>query len=165
MTIKILAIGFVVVMAFGCNPGLGKITVNAEINFAEMGGRRPLAKHTIYLLSNSITSPEMEEAFRKYMATTTPPVSSGIPLEEKEIRTRAGFLISDGRAIWHRYIVESAETDYEGKATFRKLKAGDYWLYCKIKRPTGEWVIWNVKTTVNFYENTDAALSNKNILN
>jgi hypothetical protein len=161
--IRALAFCFVVLLAFGCNPGLGKISLNFEINFAEMGGRRPLVHQTVYLLSNSIASPEMEEAFKKYMASTTPPVSSGIPLKESEIRTRAGFMISDGRAIWHRYIVESAETDFEGKAAFRKVKAGDYWLYSIRKRPRGEWILWNLKTTVSFYDTTNVTLNNDNI--
>jgi len=162
--IRALAISLVVLIAFGCNPGLGKITLNAEINFAEMGGKRPLANQPVYLLSNSIASPEMEEAFKKFMASTTFPVKPGIGgMTESEIRNRAGFMISDGRAIWHRYIVESAETDFEGKAAFRKTKAGDYWLYAIMKRPRGQWVLWNVKTTVKFYDTTKVTLNNANI--
>jgi hypothetical protein len=80
----------------------------------------------------------MEEAFKKFMASTTPPIKPGIGgMTEREIRTRAGFMISDGRAIWHRYIIESVETDFEGKAAFRRVKAGDYWLYSIRKRPRG----------------------------
>jgi len=88
-----LAGGFVILVAFGCNPGLGTITVKATRDFPEMGGLRPLAKETIYLLSNSITSPEMEEAFKQHMASTTPPAYTGRKdLKESEIRTRFGFM-------------------------------------------------------------------------
>ena len=162
--IKTLSICFVLIAAFGCNPGLGKITIHAELDFLDMGGLRPVAKNTIYLLSDSITSPEMEEAFRTFMASTTPPVNPGIPLTEKEARTRAGFMMSDGRKIWHRYIIESGETDYDGNATFKRLKAGDYWLYSITRRPAGEYLIWNEKVTVKFYDNTDVKLSRKNLL-
>ena len=99
------------------------------------------------------------------MASTTPPVSSSIRLEEKYIRTRAGFMVSDGRKIWERYLVEKVETNFEGKAKFRKLSPGDYWVYSIYKRHTGEWIMWNVKTTVEFYENTDIKLNNQNLLN
>lgn len=157
-----LIMGLVVLTAFGC-AGLSRIEVDAQTNFPEMGGRRPMAHHTIYLLSNSIASPEMEEAFKKHMASTTPPGKPGIPLKESEIRTRAGFMISDGRAIWHKYIIETASTDFEGKTTFRKVSPGDYWLYSITKRPGGQWLLWNVKVTVNFYDTTKVSLSNDNI--
>lgn len=161
--IKVLAICFVVVMAFGCEPGLGGISLHAELNFPDRGGRRPLAHHTVYLLSNSIASAEMEEAFRKFMASSTPPVKPGIVgMTEREIRNRAGFMISDGRPIWHRYIIDSVETDFEGKAAFRRVKAGDYWLYSKEQRPN-EWLLWNVKTSVNFYDTINVTLNNDNI--
>ena len=131
--VRSVAIGFVILVAFGCNPGLGTIAINAERDFPEMGGRRPLAKQSIYLLSNSISSPEMEAAFKEFMASTTPPVNPGIiGLKESEIRTRSGFMVTDGRKIWHRYIVDRVETDYEGNASFKRVKSGDYWLYCNL---------------------------------
>lgn len=157
-----LTICFIAISAFGC-VGLGTINVDAEVDIPEMGGPRPFAKRTLYLLRNSITSPEMEEAFKKYMASTTPPVNPGIPLKETDIRTRAGFMISEGRLIWHEYIVESVLTDMKGKATFKKLESGDYWIYCIEQTPSGRWLIWNVKATVNFYDTTNVKLSNENI--
>ena len=164
LIIKALVMSFVVLTAFGCNPGLGKITLNVEVNFPEIGVNRPLANRTIFLLNNSIASPEMEAAFKKFMASTTFPVDGGLRgMTESEIRNRAGFMLSDGKAIWHRYIVETAETDFEGKFTFRKMKAGDYWLYLIMQRPRGQWVIWNVKTTVKFYDTTNVTLNNANI--
>lgn len=163
--VRTIAICLVILNLLCCSPGLGKITMKAEVNFPDMGGRRPVAKETVYLLSNSITSPEMEEAFRQYMARTTPQVSAGRSLQDKEVGTRAGFMRSNGKAIWHRYIVDSVETDFQGRATFRKLKAGDYWIYCSRPRPAGQWLLWNVKTTVKFYENTDVTLNNQNLLN
>ena len=162
--VRTFAIGFVVLLAFGCNPGLGSITITAERDFPEMGGRRPLAKQSIYLLSNSISSPEMEEAFKKFMASTTPPVHQGIRgMKESEIRTRAGFMITDGAPIWHRYIVDRQDTDYEGRVSFKRVPSGEYWLYCMIQRPGQQRVLWNVKTTVNFYDDTKVTINNDNI--
>ena len=156
--------GFVILATFGCNPGLGTITINAKRDFPEMGGVRPLAKQSIYLLSNSITSPEMEEAFKKHMASTTPPAYAGIKnLKESEIRTRFGFMITDGAPIWHKYIVDRVDTDYDGNASFKRVKAGEYWLYCMTQRPRGQRVLWNVKTTVNFYDTTKVTIDNDNI--
>ena len=93
----------VVIISFGCT---GTIGIQAEYKVFEKDGPRPLYKHEVYLLRNSITSEEMEEAFKKYMASTTPPVNPGMPLTEKELRSRAGFMFSDGRPIWRRYIIE-----------------------------------------------------------
>src|SRR5689334_11091829 len=162
--LRTVATALIAFVAFGCNPGLGKITITAERTFPEMGGRRPIAKHSIYLLSNSITSPEMEEAFKKFMASNTPPAYQGIKdMKESEIRTRGGFMITDGAPIWHRYIVDRQETDYEGRVSFKKVKSGEYWLYCMLERPGGQRVLWNVKTTVNFYDETKAKINDDNI--
>ena len=160
--IRSLILCLIVLLTFGC-AGLSRIELDMHVDFPEMGGKRPLAHRTIYLLRESIASPAMEEAFQKFMVSATLPVSSGIPLKPSEVRTRAGFMISDGRAIWHKYIVESAETDFEGKATFRKVEPGEYWIYSIEKRPRGEWILWNIKTTVNFYDTTKVSLSNENI--
>jgi hypothetical protein len=157
--IRALASCFVVLAAFGCNPGLGRINLNAELNFPDMGGLRPLAHHTVYLLSDSIVSPEMEDAFKKFMASPNLPANvENRNLTESEIRSRVGFMSSDGREIWHHYILDSVETDSQGKAAFRKVKAGEYWLYSK--RPSGQWILWNVKTTVNFYDTTSVTINN-----
>jgi len=161
---RILVICFVILAAVSCNPGLGTITITAERDFPEMGGRRPIATHVIYLLNNSITSPEMEEAFKKFMASTNPPSYQGIKgMKESEIRTRGGFMITDGASIWHRYIVDSQDTDYEGRVSFKRVPAGEYWLYCMIERPRHQRILWNVKTTVNFYDQTKVKINNDNI--
>jgi len=162
--VRTLAIGLVILITFGCNPGLGKISVTATRDFPEMGGVRPIAKYSIYLLNNSITSPEMEEAFKKHMASTAPPSYAGIKgMKESDIRTRHGFMITDGAPIWHKYIVDRQETDYEGRVSFKRVKAGDYWLYCMMERAKGQRVIWNVKTTVKFYDETKVTINNDNV--
>src|SRR5829696_4181245 len=165
LTLRILAICFVIVVgAVSCNPGLGTITIIAERDFPEMGGRRPIANYPVYLLNNSITSPEMEEAFKKFMASTAPPTYQGIKgMKESEIRTRGGFMITDGAPIWHRYIVDTEETDHAGKVSFMRVKAGEYWLYCMMERPRQQRILWNVKTTVNFYDETKVRINNDNI--
>ena len=161
LLIRSVALFAIVVISFGCT---GTIGVQTEVKIFATAGPRPLVKQEIYLLKNSITSEEMEEAFKKFMASTTPPVNLGMPLTEKELRTRAGFMFSDGRPIWHRYILERVDTNYKGEAKFRSLAPGDYWLYCITRRAGGEYVIWNVKTTVKFYERTDVQLNEGNIL-
>jgi len=162
--IKAAAICLVVLIAFGCDPGLGRIDLKAELNFSDMGGLRPRDHQSVYLLSQSIASPEMEEAFKRFMSSPTLPAKFGNGnLTDTEKRSRVGFMSSDGAAIWHRYIVDRVDTDSQGKAAFRKVKAGEYWLYSVTKRPSGQWILWNVKTTVNFYDTTNVTLNNGNI--
>ena len=164
LIVRSVAIGVIILITFGCNPGLGKITVKATRDFPEMGGVRPIAKQSIYLLSNSITSPEMEEAFNKHMASTGPPSYTGSrDMKESDIRTRHGFMMTEGAPIWHKYIVDRQETDYEGNVSFKRVKAGDYWLYCILERPRHQRVLWNVKVTVNFYDETKVTINNDNI--
>lgn len=162
-TIKALAVCLVVLVAFGCNPGLGRIDLKAELNFPDMGGLRPRAHQSVYLLRRSIADPEMEEKFKQFMSSPLPAKFGIGGLTESEKRSRVGFMCSDARPIWHRYIVDSAETDSQGKATFTRVKAGDYWLYSITRRPGGQWILWNVKTTVKFYDTTNVTLNNDNI--
>lgn len=162
--VKAVVVCLVVLAASNCNSGLGTINLKAELNFPDMGGLRPRANQPVYLLSNSIASPEMEEAFKKFMSSPTLPTKFGNGnLTESEKRSRVGFMSSDGRDIWHRYIVDQIETDSQGKASFKKVKEGEYWLYTVVKRPSGQWVLWNVKTKVDFYDTTNVTLNNGNI--
>ena len=85
-------------------------------------------------------------------------------LTESEKRSRVGFMSNTaGTAIWHHYIVATTETDAQGEAAFSRVKAGDYWLYSLTRRPAGQWVLWNVKTSVKFYDTTNVKLDNSNI--
>jgi hypothetical protein len=153
LILRTLAIGFVILITFGCNPGLGKISVTATRDFPDMGGVWPIAKYSIYLLNNSITCPEMEEAFKKHMTSTAPPsYTESRDMKESDIPTRHGFMMTEGAPIWHRYIVDRQETDYEGRVSFKRVKAGDYWLYCMLETPRHQRVLWNVKATANFYD-------------
>jgi hypothetical protein len=161
LIIRTVVMFAIVVTSLGCT---GTIGIQAEYKVFEKDGPRPLYKQEIYLLRNSITSEEMEEAFKKYMASPTPPVEPGTPLAEKNVRTRARFMFNEGGAIWHRYIIERVNTDHKGQAKFRSLAPGDYWLYAITRRSSDEYVIWNVKTTVKFYERTDVKLNDQNSL-
>ena len=139
--------------------------MNADLYVGGKAGRQPLVRYNVYLLKDSITSPEMEEAFKKYMAATTLPVNLDKRLAEEDIRTRAGFMLGEGKTIWRRYLIETVETDYKGRAKFRtSLKPGDYWVYCIVKRETG-WHLWNVKAPVEFYGKTHVTLNEQNTLN
>lgn len=155
----------VALMALGCGAtgGLSSIQVKAHVDLPDMGGLRPIAKDDVYLLSNSITSPEMEEAFKAYLAANPVPVSTGKSLQKSQAGTRGGFMWGDGQKIWMRYVVDRVATDFQGRATFRKVKTGDYWIFCSRRRPNGEYVLWNAKTTVNFYDTTTVVLDNQNI--
>jgi hypothetical protein len=72
-------------------------------------------------------------------------------------------MMSDGRQIWHKYIVTMVETDSSGKATFTGVSAGTYWLYAIKKRPRGQYLLWNIETTVDLFDTKNVTLSNENI--
>ena len=69
----------------------------------------------------------------------------------------------DGYKIWSKYVVERVETDLQGRATFKKVKTGEYWIFCSRRKLNGESVMWNVKTKVDFYDTTSVVLNNENI--
>jgi hypothetical protein len=61
---------------------------------------------------------------------------------------------------------ESPATSGDGlrrQGSSKRVKAGDYWLYCMIERPRHQRVLWNVKTTVKFYDETKVTINNDNI--
>lgn len=159
-TLLLTLITFVCLTALGCVDALSRIDVDS--NFNNGSTQRPLAGRTVFLLNNSIASSEMEAAYQKYMEATTPPVGSKLPFKSV-IHTRAGFMKSDGNAILQKYIIDSAELDSRGKATFRKLSPGDYWIYCIIETNEGDFLIWNVKAPVNFYDTTKVTISHLNL--
>ena len=37
------------------------------------------------------------------------------------------------------------------------------WIFCSRRKPNGDYVLWNVKTTVDFYETSTVILNNDNI--
>lgn len=153
----------ILLMAFGCGQGgLSTINIKASVEFA-IGGPRPLAKTPIYLLNKSIASPEMEEALKAYLAANPQPVNPVNPKHKETTGTREGFMRSDGKKIWHQYIVDKLESHHNGTAKFKQVKAGEYWIYCSAMKPNGEFFIWNVKTTVDFYESIDVTIDNGNI--
>lgn len=154
----------VVVTAFGCgNGGLSTVNIKASMDYSGRGHHRPLVQEPIFLLNNSIASPEMEEALKLYLAANPQPVNHVNPRVKSTIGTRGGFIKGDGQRIWNRYVVDKLETHHDGSAKFKNVKAGEYWIYCIKQKPTGEWLIWNVKTTVNFYESINVTINDANV--
>src|SRR5262245_11802174 len=85
---------YLAISSISCG-GLSTIKVETP---REIGGHRVVGG-TLSLLNNSITSPEMEEAFKKYLASN-PQMYQGA--NQSEIGTRAGFMrTEDGQRIWH----------------------------------------------------------------
>lgn len=153
----------VVVVAFGCgNGGLSTINIKAFYD-PGLGGPRPIAKTYIYLLNNSIASPEMEAALKAYLAANPQPVNPTNPKIKSEIGTRAGFMKGEGEKIWSKYVVDKFETHDNGTGKFRQVKAGEYWIYCSRPKVNGEVFIWNVKTRIDFYESINVTISNDNV--
>lgn len=56
--------------------------------------------------------------------------------------------VEQSRPLWQPHVVQSAEADAQGRASFYNLKPGDYWLMARAETPDGGVAFWNLFVTV-----------------
>lgn len=138
----------------------GALLVEARLSSSK-GEQRPAGKVTLYLLD--------EDMMRLALVTGNEPT----PLQERvfrenpKLRNLAGLMnarrreayslgpevsafIEQSRPLWQPHVLQTALTDAYGRATFRNLKPGDYWLMGYTETGEGNGVaFWNLFVTVN----------------
>jgi hypothetical protein len=65
--------------------------------------------------------------------------------------------------LWQPHVLQTGETDQEGRVTFRDLKPGNYWLMGRAEMPYGGVAFWNLLIEVKSGE-TSVALGPANSL-
>lgn len=61
-------------------------------------------------------------------------------------------IIEAGKSLWGPHMVSETRTDFEGKATFKDMKPGSYWLLGMSETRKG-FCLWNLNMQVNRGEN------------
>jgi hypothetical protein len=56
--------------------------------------------------------------------------------------------MEQSRPLWQPHVIQSVETDAEGRATFYNLKPGDYWLMGRTGTPAGGVAFWNLFVSI-----------------
>jgi hypothetical protein len=60
--------------------------------------------------------------------------------------------MEDSRPLWESHVVQSAQTDAQGRAAFQSLKPGDYWLMGRMEAGSGA-AFWNQRISLSRGEN------------
>lgn len=66
--------------------------------------------------------------------------------DEKQLKELLGAL-ELSKPFWEDHIVQTAQTDFKGKAEFKDLKPGDYWILA-ITETRAAIAVWNYKVTL-----------------
>ena len=62
--------------------------------------------------------------------------------------------MEQSRPLWQPHVLQSTEVSPEGRATFRNLSPGDYWLMGRAETSDGGLAFWNLPVTVKRGENS-----------
>lgn len=133
----------------------GVLLVSARISDAD-GRRAPAGSATLYLLDEDMmklslvkegeTSPLQEKVFRE-----NPRLRNLAGIMNARRREAYGLgpevvtFMEQSRPLWQPHVLQSRETDTEGRATFTDLEPGGYWLMGRASlRGGGGVAFWNL---------------------
>lgn len=106
----------------------------------QMGGVQPVARTTFYLLDKDVMDIGSEaQFFGRWSGTKEYEIVQefiSAPLNSKLIPAVK------------EHTIKTAETDFEGNATFEKLPRGTYYIFC-IAKTRGGYVAWSNKATTD----------------
>lgn len=138
------------------------LNLEAQIVYT-MGGPQPVARQDFYLLDvdpflvkqekqNTSSREEMIYAlsvinWNMFVEQVKLSAEREIPLDKKLIP-----MVSNSQVFLAPHIVQTVQTDFQGRAVFEKLRPGEYWLM-GIAETRSSAAFWNYKVTVNPGEN------------
>lgn len=153
LTVLVLLLG---AFCASCSLSSGDLEIEAQIIY-QVGGPQPVARETFYLLNTGIENlPELDKVYRENFYEKWYDQTIG-----KTQKSRADFVMQEGRAIWEPHVVQSVKTDFQGRATFENVPPGDYWVFGRTQARGDKHVAWDVKVTVKRGKNK-VILSNDN---
>lgn len=129
-----------------------------------VGEQQPVSSATLYLLSQDM----MRLALVREGEMS--PLEQKVFRENPDLRTLAGLMngrrreayslgpdvtpfMEKSRPLWQPHVVQTSQTDTQGRATFDNLKPGDYWLMARTETPNGGVAFWNLTVSIGRGEN------------
>jgi hypothetical protein len=138
------------------------LNLEAQIVYT-MGGPQPVARQEFYLLDVDPFSVKQEKQNTSTQGETIYVLSvinwnmfaeqvrlaqeRDIPLDKKLIP-----MVANAKVFLAPHIVQTAQTDFQGRAVFENLSPGDYWLM-GIAETRSSAAFWNYKVTIESGEN------------
>ncbi|MBD0370994.1 MAG: prealbumin-like fold domain-containing protein [Pyrinomonadaceae bacterium] len=132
----------------------GVLLVSARISDAD-GRRAPAGSATLYLLDEDMMklslfkegemSPLQEKVFRENpKLRNLAGIMSARRREAYSLGPEVLQFVEQSRPLWQPHVLQSKETDAEGRATFTDLKPGSYWLMGRFEMRDGGAAFWNL---------------------
>lgn len=158
-------------LATSCSLFRSSLEVEAQIIY-NMGGPQPVARQTLYLVDRDVLSirfdePEVKAKQEQFKTDEEKTLFTmqGMNLlllkmlvekrneikDEKQLKEFLGAL-ELSKPFWADHIVQTAQTDFKGKATFTNLKSGQYWILA-ITETRAAIAVWNHKVNLQSGEN------------
>ncbi len=156
--ISLTTVLFALVFPMACSLNRSSLDIEAQVIY-NMGGPQPIARQTFYLLDADVAdlasstikkSENLDKSKVEGVATTFVLFSMN---QEKPVQKKSAFeTFLKSKTFWESHIVQTAETDFTGKASFANLKASDYWIVAMAETRAGV-AVWNYKVSVKSGEN------------
>ncbi|MGB7922757.1 MAG: hypothetical protein WCF57_05875 [Pyrinomonadaceae bacterium] len=140
----------------------GSLVMEAQV-VRRSGAKQAVARETFYLLDIDIIRLAMIEGnerspLRDRIYSEHP--NLGMVALVMDARRRSAYslgaevmpFVEDSRPLWESHVVRSAQTDAGGRAVFKGLKPGDYWLMGRMETGAGA-AFWNQPVSVGRGEN------------
>lgn len=163
-TLLILAGVFALLILCGLGwliiPGLNRGSLLVETQIIRPSGEtQAVARETFYLLDadmimlamieGNASSPLREKVYREHPQL-------GMVAQVMDARRRSAYslgsealpFMENSRPLWEPHVIQSAQTDAHGRAVFKSLKPGDYWLMGRMEAGGGA-AFWNQRISVS----------------
>jgi hypothetical protein len=135
----------------------GVLSVTAQVS--RSGGDAPRPRARLYLLDEDMMrlalvkggepSPLQEKVFRENpRLRNLAGVMNARRREAYSLGPEVSDFVEQSRPLWQPHVLQSAETDANGRAVFYNLAPGDYWLMGSAEIPDGGVAFWNLPVTV-----------------
>ena len=129
------------------------------------GEEQPAARATFYLLDADMirlamvegneSSPLRDKVYREH--PTLEMVARVMDARRRSAYSLGAEVISfmdNSRPLWEPHVVQSAQTDTQGRAIFESLRPGDYWLMGRTQTAIEGAAFWNQPVAISSGENS-----------
>lgn len=135
----------------------GSLVMEAQL-VRPSGETQAVARETFYLLDADMImlsliegnerSPLRDKVYREHP-------NLGMVAMVMDARRRSAYslgaeaipFMENSRPLWEPHVIQSAQTDERGRAVFKSLRPGDYWLLGRIEKRDGA-AFWNQRISV-----------------